>query len=165
MVYEADSWDAAAGEMACFVTVLTPVEASGRGADRIGRVSVSYRPDQNDQLGLVYRRPGKTTELTYKLDLDKGVRREPEDRLYPKYSWEQSALGYGRIGTDADFSFVEEDGSGPARYGFVNGCGLRLDGADIHRTPVLSYYQFPLGNYTTGDHRWRAWSSHVAGTT
>ncbi|MFC3771168.1 hypothetical protein [Paenibacillus sp. GCM10012303] len=161
MVYEADSRDAAAGEMACFVTVLTPVEASGRGADRIGRVSVSYRPDQNDQLGLVYRRPGKTTELTYKLDLDKGVRREPEDRLYPKYSWEQSALGYGRIGTDADFSFVEEDGSGPARYGFVNGCGLRLDGADVHRTPVLSYYQFPLGTYTTGDHRWRAWSGLV----
>lgn len=70
-----------------------------------------------------------------------------------------------RIGTDADFAFAEEDGSGATFYGFVNGWGLRLEGTHIHRTPVLSYYQFPLGKYTTGDQRWRAWSGHVAGTT
>ncbi|MEF3310427.1 hypothetical protein PV433_16195 [Paenibacillus sp. GYB004] len=78
---------------------------------------------------------------------------------------EASGRGTDRIGTDADFAFVEEEGTGPACYGFVNGCGLRLDGTDVHRTPVLSYYQFPLGKYTTGDHRWRAWSGHAAGTT
>ncbi|WJH33415.1 heparinase II/III family protein [Paenibacillus sp. CC-CFT747] len=158
MIYEADSRHALAGSMNVFVTVLTPFAVQDKAEDCAGRVTVASLSPENDQLAMTYRRPGRTIELAYKLDLNKGLLDTPH---YPKYSWDESRLAYGSIETDADFAFVERDASGEGSYGFVNGAGIRLEDRDLYLTPVMSSYQFHTGTYLTAHHKWRAWTGPI----
>lgn len=163
MVYETDSRHVRAGEMNCFITVLTPISANGDARNIAGRTKVTALSGANDQLALEYNVSGKKIEFTYKLDLNKGLIDTPH---YPKYSWEQSRLPYGSIETDADFSYVEtrdsNSNSGTSgTFGFINGLGVRYHGEDLFVTPVMSSYQFHTGTYAIANHKWRAWSGSI----
>lgn len=154
MVYEWDSRNVAAGTMNAFVTVLTPFALAAGEPRPAGRVAVTGRTPDSDQLSLRYEADGVAYDLAIKLDLEKGTfAREG----YPKYSWERSKLAYGKLETDADFAFVRTDGAGGGRYGFVNGIGVAYDGAQLFRTPPMSSYQFQTSAFETADHKWRAW--------
>ncbi|UVI32811.1 heparinase II/III-family protein [Paenibacillus spongiae] len=154
MVYEMDTRRVTKGSMNSFVTVLTPFALTDTADPVRDRVRISRDTPEHDRLSLSYTANGKSIHLTYKLDLDQGIL---EGEGYPKYKWEQGRLNYGPIDTDADFSFVREDGIGPRRYGFVNGCGIEFNGSLLFRTPQMSAYQFHSSSFLTSDHKWRAW--------
>ncbi|MBM7565291.1 hypothetical protein [Paenibacillus sacheonensis] len=132
MVYETDTRAVEAGTMNVFVTVLTPVPAGGGSPLPLGRVSIVGQPQDNGRLGLRFASGSREIELCYKLDLDAGLL---ATAAIPKYGWDASRLAYGAVTTDADFAFVCRGGGEAGRYGFVNGCGLELDGASLFRTP------------------------------
>ncbi len=163
MIFEAGSRQLEAGGMSCFATVLTPIPLSRNAREFTGRTIITALSPSHDQLALTYTGLNKKIELTYKLDLNKGVLDVPD---YPKYDWEQGCLHYGSIATDADFSFVSTTDSSTGRYGFVNGIGIRYRDSELFRTPVMSSYQFQTDSYKEANHKWRAWHGifHPGGT-
>ncbi len=153
MLYEVESGTLEQGSMRAYVTVLTPHRRSKLADQVTGRVSIAYQSETDDALSLVYRGSTTNFHLSYKLDLEKGLL---DEALYPRYTWEDGKVNYGRIVTDADFAYVLE-GASEVRYGFMNGSRIELDGKELFATPKLSSYQFESRSWAIVDHKWRAW--------
>lgn len=156
MTYEYEHKPFAAGEMACYVTVLTPYKRSANAANLLNRVTVEKVLPGELGISLAYQGPSGTVLLAYKLDLGQGLATEDQ---YPRYSWEDGQILYGQLTTDADFAFVHEMESG-GRYGLVNGIGLEYGQRSLFRSPRMSSYQFETKSWAFSDHKWKAWEEN-----
>ncbi|MFK7697576.1 hypothetical protein [Paenibacillus sp. HJGM_3] len=152
MLYETESASLRQGEMRAYVTVLTPHRRSVPAPEVTGRVAVERLSDRADMISLTYR-GSSAIHLAYKLDLEHGLL---DPAAYPRYTWVDSKVEYGRVTTDADFAYVIED-SAELQYGFLNGFRLEFDGEVLFETPKLSSYQFETQQWRIVDHKWRAW--------
>lgn len=157
MLYETESASLRQGEMRAYVTVLTPHRRSVPAPEVTGRVAVERLSDRADMISLTYR-GSSAIHLAYKLDLEQGLL---DPAVYPRYTWVDSKIEYGRVTTDADFAYVIEN-SAELQYGFLNGFRLEFDGEVLFETPKLSSYQFETQQWRIVDHKWRAWDGAKA---
>lgn len=143
-----------AGEREIFVTLLTPFPRGTDPSGRTGRLRVDNVMSGGKALSLEYT--GKEIlHLAYKLDLETGLIHFEEDRS-PSYSWEGGRIPFGRIDSDADFSYVAEGREGLS-YGMVHGCGVYFDGEELFRARQFTSMDYLKGSFSRIDHKWRAW--------
>lgn len=160
MIYEAESKPFRAGDMSCFVTVLTP--HSQAAAPSVGRVVIHHLAAEADTLALTYTNKTEL-HLAYKLDMHKGLLDEPIfGGSGPRYTWEDGKLDYGLMETDADFAFVEVKPANVS-YGLINGSALYSKGKKLFAAPMRSTYIFDKAEWATTHHKWRSWEGEVTG--
>lgn len=152
MLYEVESSGLNQGEMRAYVTVLTPHRRTEQAKRVTGRVSITKQSEQADVIALTYTN-GSVFHLTYKLDLNIGLL---DPSKYPRYTWNDGRIDYGRVATDADFAFVADEAD-EVQYGFLNGSRIELDGKELFSTYKMTSYQFETKNWIIADHKWRAW--------
>ena len=162
MVYEAESRDFRAGEMICFVTVLTPAESGEAPDAQLGRVKVAKLSERHDLLSLVYTGTGgRELTLAFKLDLDLGLKSPDEtggDGV--AYDWESGKLEYGGIATDADFAYIER-GAEKTKFGLLNATALYDGEKRLFAVPQHSAYDFEKKVWGRASGKWRSWEDEV----
>jgi hypothetical protein len=155
MVYEYEKKCFSAGEMNCYVTVLTPYKRGESSQSLLDRVHIERHLLHNEGIGLRFDGKHAAIHLSYKLQLELGLL---EKDAYPRYTWEDGKRTYGIVTTDADFAYIREAGS-EGRYGFINGSGIAREETMLFRTPQMSSYQFEKETWKFTDHKWKAWEN------
>lgn len=144
------------GDREMFVTVLTPHGRSIEAASLTGKLEIETIHKNKDAVSVIY--DGRIN-LTYKLNIDYGMHPFIEDRA-PSYDWETGKIDYGRIITDADFSYIV-DYDKSCRYGMFNGSGVYYNGDKVFAAPRYTTRDFMVEKFKEIDHKWRCWSGRA----
>lgn len=154
-IYQTQSSHYLAGDYEIFVTLLQPhdaVENPGENQEKYVLIKPDVYPEG---LAIQINRPGNTSYLCLKIDLDAELSRE---NIRPRYSWEKGRIQFGPIETDAHYLYATDTGDS-LYYEASQFLNIYYEGEPIIEALPNTHGLQPDGSPPkTGYTKWRAWT-------